>query len=361
MNHRLTLAIFALCGATQTQAHAQNVTIYGLLDNGIEYLNHTGPDNRSLVRMPNITASAPSRIGFRGTEDLGNGVKASFVLESGIAIDSGALNYGNRLFGRQANVALSNAYGSVTLGRQYDMTFYALLEADILGPNIYAASNLDAYLPNTRTDNAVGLMGKTGQVAYGVTYSTGRDAAGPGGPQATNCGGELSTDAKACRQWTAMVKYSGEQGGVSASYDRMNGGPNALFGLTKSSFSDQRSTLNGYVKFGAVKVGGGVLHRTNTSAASFSSNLYHLGMTYTYTEQVAFDAQWSALNVKHSDNDAMLLAVRATYAFSRRTAAYITAGHIDNDGVSALAISPGATTLAGAGQSGVMLGLRHAF
>jgi hypothetical protein len=70
-------------------------------------------------------------------------MKAVFVLESGIAPDTGSLNYGDRLFGRQAYVGINGNYGALSLARRYAMTFYALLEADILGPNIYAMGNLD--------------------------------------------------------------------------------------------------------------------------------------------------------------------------------------------------------------------------
>jgi predicted porin len=359
MRGKLFIAALALLGTAG--AHADNVTIYGIVDTGVEYLNHSGPNDTNLVRMPNITSSVPSRFGFRGTEDLGGGTKAFFVLESGFAIDTGSLNYGNRLFGRQANVGLSNQYGSITLGRQYNMTFYALLGSDILGPNIYAMSNLDSYLPNTRSDNAVGYLGKFGGLSFGATYSLGRDAAGPGGPQATNCGGESAADKQACRQWTAMAKYDGANYGVSASYDRMNGGPGALFGLTRSDFKDVRSTLNGYVKLNSLKIGGGILNRRNTSAASFTSNLYYIGAAYPLSAAWVLDGQIGHLNVSSSDNDATILALRTTYNFSRRTAAYITAGYMKNRGTSAISVSPGATTLAGLDQTGVMVGIRHSF
>lgn len=359
MKSAIGIATLALCSAVTAQA--QNVTLYGLLDTGVEYLNHTGPNGASMTRMPNITGSVPSRFGLRGTEDIGNGVQFNFVLESGIALDSGALNYGNRLFGRQALVSLSNAYGSISLGRQYNMTFYALLDTDTLGPNVYAMSNLDPYLPNTRSDNSVAYMGKAAGWAYGVSYSLGRDAAGPGGPQATNCAGESATDSGACRQWTGMIKYSGSEYGWSTSYDKMRGGPNALFGLNSSNYSDVRTTLNGFAKLGTAKVAGGILRRENTSAASFRSNLYHLGVAQPVSANVTLEAQVGKLDVVHSANDATIYAVRASYAFSRRTTAYATAGHIRNQGVSAIAVSPGASTLAGMNQSGVMLGLRHGF
>lgn len=354
------IAVAALMMGVATTAAAQNLSLYGLLDTGVEYLNHSGPNNSSLVRMPNITGSLPSRFGLRGTEDLGDGIKASFVLESGMTLDSGALNYGGRLFGRQAYVALGNAWGILSLGRQYNMTFYALLDVDILGPNNYAMSNLDTYLPNTRSDNTVGYLGKAGGLSYGATYSFGRDAAGPAGPQATNCAGESAADSSACRQVTTMAKFDSAAFGVAGSYDRMHGGADALFGLNSSKFTDTRSTLGAYIKAGTIKVAGGVLHRSNESTASFSSNLIHIGAMVTFGTW-AIDGQLARLNVVHSASDAVMVAARVTYFLSRRTAAYATAGRVSNHGTSALAVSPGATTLAGMDQSGVMLGMRHAF
>ncbi len=123
------------CGAVQAQT---TVTIYGVLDAGVEHLSSVGGSG-SLTRMPGLGVSVPSRLGFRGTEDLGGGLKAIFTLESGFGTDSGTLNQGGRFFGRQAFVGLSGDWGSVTLGRQYSMLFWSQLDADILGPNAYGA------------------------------------------------------------------------------------------------------------------------------------------------------------------------------------------------------------------------------
>ncbi|AEK63538.1 Outer membrane porin protein 32 precursor; putative 3-hydroxyphenylpropionic acid porine [Collimonas fungivorans Ter331] len=71
------------------------------------YLSNVGAAKQGLVRMPNLTGTTPSRIGFRGIEDLGNGLKGIFMLENGFAPDSGALNQGGRLFGRVSYVGLS--------------------------------------------------------------------------------------------------------------------------------------------------------------------------------------------------------------------------------------------------------------
>ncbi|MEG1771634.1 MAG: porin, partial [Comamonas sp.] len=79
----------AACGATQAQT---SVMIYGLLDASVEHLTNATPAGASLTRMPGLTGSAPSRLGFRGTEDLGAGLKAVFTLESGLGVDSGTFN-----------------------------------------------------------------------------------------------------------------------------------------------------------------------------------------------------------------------------------------------------------------------------
>ncbi|WP_155402874.1 porin, partial [Ralstonia solanacearum] len=54
-------------------ASAQSVTLYGVVDTGVEYVNHIGTAGSSVVRMPNLSGTVPSRWGLRGTEDLGGG------------------------------------------------------------------------------------------------------------------------------------------------------------------------------------------------------------------------------------------------------------------------------------------------
>jgi predicted porin len=75
----------ALAGAALAigaSAHAQStVTIYGIADTGIERLTNVNAQGHSLVRMPNLTGLVPSRLGFRGNEDLGGGLNAFFNLE----------------------------------------------------------------------------------------------------------------------------------------------------------------------------------------------------------------------------------------------------------------------------------------
>ncbi|KVE38007.1 porin [Burkholderia sp. TSV86] len=114
-----TLIVAALSGAFATAAHAQSsVTLYGLIDAGITYTNNQGGHSSWSETSGSVNGS---RWGLRGTEDLGGGLKAIFVLENGFGINNGALKQNGREFGRQAFVGLSQTqYGALTLGRQYD-------------------------------------------------------------------------------------------------------------------------------------------------------------------------------------------------------------------------------------------------
>jgi predicted porin len=201
--------------------------------------------------MPNQTASFPSRFGLRGSEDLGNGLSAVFTLELGFAPDTGALSQGGRFFGRQSFVGLSGPWGAVTLGRQYTMLFWSLLDADVLGPNLHGSGSLDNTIPNARADNAFAYRGSFDGVMLGATYSLGRDAVNAGSPAGTNCLGELGADAKACREWSVMLKVDRPSWGAAAAVDEARGGPGAFAGLVSSAMKDTPGSVNGHVKLGA--------------------------------------------------------------------------------------------------------------
>lgn len=273
---KLKSLLLAAGVAAPMMASAQSaVTLYGVVDTGVEYVNNVGPRKDGLVRMTSLTATVPSRWGIRGTEDLGGGLKSIFVLESGFAPDSGVSNQGGRLFGRQALVGLSGPWGQVAFGRQYTMMFWALLDSDIIGPDVHGSGNLDNYLPNTRTDNAISYKGTFGGLTVGATYSFGRDTvnAGPS-PVGTNCAGENPADQKACREWSIMLQYSTNVWGVSAAYDSLRGGPGAFAGLTKSSLTDDRLSLGGFVILDRAKIGLGWIHRQNDGSATPHSISY---------------------------------------------------------------------------------------
>lgn len=361
------LVLLSALAAPMAFAQAPSgVTLYGVIDSGVEYITNVGPAGDGLARVPTNTASSPSRWGLRGSEDLGGGLRANFVLESGFGADSGTLLQGGRLFGRQAHVGLAGSWGSVTVGHQYTMLFWSILDADVLGPNVHGIGSLDAYFPNARSSNSVAYRGTFSGLTVGAHYSLGRDPvnAGPS-PAGTNCAGESATDSSACRAWSALVKYDTPTWGVAAVVDRQNGGPGAFGGLTSSQLRDTRSMVNGYVKMNNLKLGAGLMRRDNEgNAATPKSDLLFVGATYNVTPTVAFDAEWFRLDFKNSANKANLLVLRGTYSFSKRTAAYASFGRISNDGALALSVSgsaPGSSPVAGGNQSGLMLGIRHNF
>lgn len=362
MNKQFRGAAALACGLAASGAQAQSaVHIYGIVDTGVVHITHTNAAGDSVTKMPSITGEFPSRIGFRGTENLGDGLQAFFVLENGFAVDAGGLQQGNRLFGRAANVGLKGAWGSVTLGRQQNMTFISMLKASVLGPNVFAAGSFDAYLPNARSDNAIGYSGTFNDVVVGATWSLGRDVSSAGGPAATNCAGEVPGNARACRQYTGMIGYETKPWGVNIAYDRMYGNTGAAGGLASSANSDSRSLINAYLMLGTTKIGAGVLNRkSNAVTGSRKSMLYYFGASHPFGP-LSVDVEWSSLNVKHSIDDAAMLVARATYALSRRTYMYTSIGHIRNDGSSAVALDAGGSAGAGMAQSGIMVGARHHF
>ncbi|NML16378.1 porin [Azohydromonas caseinilytica] len=365
MKKTLIASVLAAAGAAQAQAPATNVQLYGLIDVAVERLNHVAPTGGSLTRMPNITGTLPSRWGLRGSEDLGDGLRAVFTLESGFSPDTGGLNQGGRLFGRQAYVGLaSNSWGQLTFGRQYSFYYLSMLDAGIFGPNIYGVGSLDPYIPQARFDNAIAWQGRWGAFSAGANYSLGRDVAAA--PAGAACGGESATDAQACRAASAMLKYDTAAWGAAFAWDRQRGGAGAAAGLGASDLSDERLFLTAYAKLGAWKVGAGWIRRDNesTTAVGRRSNLGYVEAAYAITPALSLEAQIAKLDYRGQPEQATLLSLRGTYALSKRTAAYVTAGRIDNDGrlnLSASGGSPGGNPAAGGSQTGLAVGMRHAF
>ncbi|SOE86818.1 Outer membrane protein (porin) [Burkholderia sp. YR290] len=353
--------LLALSGSAYAQS---NVTLYGIVDTGVSYYNnalHGG----SFIGVPTITGELPSRWGIKGAEDLGGGYKTFFVLESGFQPGTGLLNYGGRLFGRQANVGVSSDYGSLTLGRQMNMTMYALANADVIGPSIHSMAAFDAYLPNARSDNAIGYMGTFRGLTLGGTYSFGRDAAGPVGPSATNCAGQVPGDIVACRQYTAMIAYDSAIFGVAASYDVARGGTNALAPLDNPGDTDTHNIVNGYVKLGPAKIGAGWIRRNIATASHLQSDIFFAGGSYYATPSLTLDFQGVRFLQRgeggKGDVNSTLLIGRVSYFLSKRTTVYSSVGYMFNSAQASNAVASGGTVARGVNQVGVMSGIQQRF
>lgn len=347
-------------------AYAQSsVQIYGIMDTAVETLNNVGASKSNLTRMPTLSGSVPSRLGVRGREELGGELSAGFTLEMGIGSDSGLLNQGGRGFGRQSFVSLNGPWGTVSLGRQYTMLFWSVLNADVIGPSIHSMASLDSYFPNARADNSIAYKGTFSGLTLGVTYSFGRDAinAGPS-PAGTNCGGESASNSEACREWSAMVKYDTASWGAAFAHDELRGGPDAFAGLTSSDKTDKRTMLNGYFNVASTKIGAGYMRRKSDGyVASPRSDLWFAGVTYPIGA-VTLDAQYNRLTYKDIDDKGQLLVLRGTFNLSKRTAAYASLGYMKNSDKAAFTVGAsqvGGNPIPSMNQKGFGLGVRHSF
>lgn len=357
------LAMAALVFST-TAAAQTGVTIYGVIDTAVEHLSNASASGGNLTRMPSLAGGMyPSRIGLRGTEDLGGGLAAIFTLENGFQPDTGALNQGGRLFGRQAWVGLAGTWGAVTAGRTYSMLFLSSADTDIIGPAMYGLGALDQYLPNARHDNSLSYKGTFDGITLGSTYSFGRDTSAVGGPAATNCAGEVAGNSQACRQYSVMVKYDVPKvWGVVAAYERMNGNTGAANGLSSSNLTDSRLHVGAYANVADWRFGGGVYRRNNQgSTTQPRSDLMYVGASYRFTPQFALDGQIARLDVKNSANDATQFLLRGVYDLSKRSSLYLMVGRINNNGASAISLSAGGTVATGGSQNGLITGIKHSF
>jgi len=373
------LMVSALGLHAMSTAYADNVTIYGIVDTGVEYISHANATGGAVMRIPSNTGELPSRLGFKGEEALGGGYKAMFTLETGISVDTGSLGQGNRMFGRQAFVGIDGPAGAVTLGRQYSMLYRAIFDADLLGPNIYGIASLDSWIASARVDNAVAYQNRFGPVTVGALYSFGRDASPSGSntPASGTCSGEVAGNSQACREWSAMLKYDVAGGGAAIGYDRQNGGStdtaaNFFNGVVPVSMigsgnRDTRLMLDGYLRYGDLTVGAVWLNRKVESSVAtmpgITSNQYVLQAAYRATTALTIDGLVQRIVNRDEDTRATMEAVRATYSLSKRTALYAQAAFLQNSTKAAYAVSGGGSSTPGKGMSQVatMLGVRHSF
>ncbi|WP_322063258.1 porin [Paraburkholderia sp. J63] len=356
-----------------------NVTLYGVLDTGVEYINHANASGGSVVRMPSNTGEFPSRWGMKGEEGLGGGYKAVFQVESGFTDGTGALGQGGRLFGRQAYVGIDGAPGAITFGRQYSMLYRAIFNADTLGPGIYGLASLDTWIGAPRSDNTVAWLRQFGPLTLGASYSFGRDASPVGGsntPGSGTCAGGSAGNNEACREWSAMASYDGALGGFAAGYDRQNGGEGAAanffngampVALSGSGNRDSRVSVDGYMNLGPVKVSAIWLNRHVESAtpavSTITSNQYVVEVGYRVNPALYIDGLVQRAINKQQDTRASMEVLRATYALSKQTFVYLQAALLQNSAEAAYSASGGGASTPGKGmnQFASMVGVRHMF
>lgn len=115
-----SLAAVALLGAFAGSAFAADVTLYGVVDEGFLY-THKDADKTDTDAVDKFELrngiQAGSRWGLKGTEDLGNGLKVGFILESGFNADDGTQSVSGTLFNREASLNVMGPFGQLSLGK----------------------------------------------------------------------------------------------------------------------------------------------------------------------------------------------------------------------------------------------------
>lgn len=192
----IALAVLAVSGAAMAQS---SVTLYGIVDAYVGQTSATAATLNAPKVKQNVVNSAGfnnSRWGLKGTEDLGNGLKANFVLESGFNSDTGAA-VGDQ-FGRNAYVGLSGGFGAVAMGRQY--TAYDALRG--------ATNNqYDSNFATTTTVWNNGVRDYTNRASNSISY-TSPNFGGISGAVVLGLGENKATGLDATENYSAHIKYA---------------------------------------------------------------------------------------------------------------------------------------------------------
>lgn len=364
MKSQLKLLAASTVVICSSAAYGQgSVTLYGVVDAGIEYANHQPNGGHDVVRMTPGNLSG-SRWGLRGIEDLGSGLKGLFVLESGFDSDSAQSGQGGRLFGRSAYVGLQGRWGSFLLGRQINSLFEIAGDIDPVGlaPR-YSVLVQDVVLAS-RADNTVKYVGKFGGLKASAMYSFGSDSGKANGS-------EVPGNAKIGREFGGSLAYSSENFSIATAYDEINTGTIS----TTPDASARRAVLAGTYSFGNTTVyagyrwakayDGALLTGAPARQATQRSNLWWAGARWQAATPLTLSAGAYYQDFAGTNADPWLFVASADYAFSKRTDAYMTIGYTKNHNGSSLGLGSGGvgfgTVIAGANQFGTVIGLRHKF
>ena len=336
----LALAVLtAISGAASAQS---SVTLYGKVDLGLVY-DAGGAHGKSIRVSSGVTGG--SRIGFKGVEDLGGGLKASFQLETGFCADSaaGAPNFctgSNNFMGRQAYGALSGAFGQLSAGRQYSLGFVNLTTIDPFGTgfagqinNIFDASGIRLNNSVTYTTPVMSGFSVAGEIALG----------------------EQTGNWEAGRETGAALTYATGPIYAGATFYSVN---NAV-----GETADKVWQVGGTYDFGVVKLHGMV--QETKSADTLSIGVPHDRLNLMGGVTVPLAGGSVMFDYVHSndkevlDQDAQQWGAGYLYPLSKRTSMYVAYAWINNRQLANFTV--GNATDTGTGNKAFNLGVVHNF
>ena len=337
----IALAVLAASGAAMAQS---SVTLYGVVDTGLTY----SKGEESVYGMTHVGGNVNSRLGFRGVEDLGNGLKATFNLESGFSADDGTNYMGQDglAFTRTSTVGLAGNFGEVRLGRMLTSSYLAVSRYDAFGDTGIGASlawNSTETGYAARTQNAISYTSPNfSGFKIGAEYGFGE-----------------KQKARDSRYFGMGATYDNGPLSLGLGYDRLNS--NTMDGLLAAS--DLKTVhLGGAYNFGVAKL----LAFYKQSKVSNAPKFKTFGLGVSAPVGAAGEVRASYNNYKISDDNgkADQLSLGYVHNLSKRTALYGTYAYIKNKDGLAFQLNG---AMAGAGlkdgekQHGLQLGVRHAF
>ena len=344
-----------LCGLVLCNgAFAQsNVTVYGVMDLGISV--DQGGVNGSSTRVTSGMATQ-SRLGFRCTEDHGDGLAAFFVIEGGIHGDTGTSTQNNTTFGRTTAVGLRGHFGAISAGMQDTPLFTVLnVVVDPLRNGIIRSNNL---MPPTgfRASNSV---------LYRTPDVNGFNAA------FMYAAGEVPGKATAGRALGGSFNYSGGPLNASIAYHRKDNDTAILSGLGTA----RNLLLGANYDFKVLRAYAGYEVNQGRNSAPLNNGAAVFGgpppvastdsRDLLLAASVPFGASTVVLTCVHAsdrtarDQDATQLGVAYMYAFSKRSDVYTSYGAIRNR--NGAAYTEGNSEEPGTGNRQFTVGLRHRF
>ncbi|PFH09276.1 putative porin [Collimonas sp. PA-H2] len=391
----IALAVLgAIAGAAQAQS---SVTIYGIVDTGIVYTSKvstaTNPatglsSNNGSKFSVNSGVIQGSRLGFKGVEDLGGGLKALFQLEAGFSNDTGALQSdkgSSTLFRRKSVVGLGGNFGSVLLGRQTDIlddvSQWTSVQ-DFGGVTGSVGHNLDR-LEGTRTNNSIryntpDLSGFTGSLIYGFGEAAGQTSNG----QSFGLGGQYANGPLGL----FAAYYQSKLGTTPADVSLTNNAPVAAFSGKAGDTALKTFSLGASYQAGPARLYGnwsrvkqplatsstlaatGIIQPGSFSVGSFNNSkadIFELGVNYAVTAPLHLLASVQYNKLTFADagsNKGKLTQVNlgTDYFLSKRTDLYAFASFLRAKD----AVNPGVfgdSTGSDNNQTAVAVGIRHKF
>ena len=338
----VALAVLAASGAAMAQS---SVTLFGVVDAAYAVGNGSISDKTQLRN----SGYNSSRLGFRGVEDLGGGMKASFWLEAGVNNDDGtgsassalnqaqtAANVGTQglTFNRRSVVTLSGKMGEVILGRDYTPQFWSETAFDPFGTNGVGTTLTfgKGGLTGVRASNSIAYLSPSmGGVKLWIQTYMGENA---------------STAAKVGDGNAFRITF--DQGKFSAAYAGSKT-------TTAAGVTNDTSNIAGSYDLGVAKLMA-MSHTTKiTGAADIKGNL--IGAL---VPMAGGTFRVSQAQSDQAGKIAKQTSVGFVQPMSKRTDLYATYGRVSNSGGANAALN-GAVTAANASSTGYEFGVKHAF